>query len=715
MFPRFCPYLSLFILLAIPAGAQQSTPEHILKDIESMRTRKDHAKDTAYLALMARLANTLSDSNPDSSLSILPTLREQSRAAGYRSGEVQAIKYMGSAWLNKGNYEKAGEFYRQAYQLADKYGLKEEKASIVNNQGTRFMMEGNYSEALIQYYQAIREAEASGIIFIKEAALNNIAIIYFFQGNFEEAERTYIKTLDYVMSIRDTFNIIRSYNNLAETNLEQNKINDAYLRIMHALELLPHVNNPYLNALVNTTAAFTFMAMDSLMSARYYFSKALQLADMNQLPGFQVKCLSGLAKLDLLEGHYDSAKTQALKALNIANEMRNTQLKRDINLLLSSIYESGGDTRRSLYHFKAFKNNADSLNTVKSRRDVEELKAKYSFSKKELEFRLKATKQKWIIFSSLAALLTSVVILFVMNRNRNKLNVTNHALQQKNMIIEAQRAQAEASLILLQETQAQLVHAEKMASLGALTAGIAHEIQNPLNFVKNFSVVNSELTDEITELLKAGRYEEAAQIAEDLCVNHSKIIEHGKRAQSIVDSMLQHSRKNTATKDWMDINKIALDNLKLSYHEMQLKVKGFHAMIDNRTDPELKPVFANTQEIGRVVINLCNNAFQAVGSRQKVSDSSYQPRVTLTTGVEGKNVFIRVMDNGAGIPEKDRSKIFQPFFTTKKTGEGTGLGLSLSYDIITKSHRGQMFYETKEGEGTTFTVFLPTSGGSQLI
>lgn len=710
MFPRFGANLSLFFLLAIPAVAQQSTPEHVLKDIEYMRSRKDHAKDTAYLALMARLAYTLSDSNPDSSLSILPNLREQSRAVGYRSGEVQAMKFMGSAWLNKGNYEKAGEFYRQAYQLADKYGLKEEKASIVNNQGTRFMMEGNFSEALSQYYLAIREAEASGINFIKEAALNNIAIIYFFQGNFDEAERTYKKTLDYVMSIGDTPNIIRSYNNLAETNLEQKKFSDAYLRIMHAIELLPHADNPYLNALVNTTAAFTFMAMDSLMSARSYFSKALQISDISQLPAFRAKCLTGLANLDLVEGRSASSRKLALEALDIANDLGNTQLKRDVTFLLSRVFEAEGDMKNSLNYFRQFKDNADSLTTVNSRRAVEQLKAEYAFSKKEIEFRQKASQQRWVIFSSLAALLTASVILVLINRNRNRLNAANRDLQEKNIIIETQRERAETALTLLKETQTQLVHAEKMASLGALTAGIAHEIQNPLNFVNNFSEVNAELSDEISQLLKEGRHEEAVQVAEDLRINQSRIIEHGKRAQSIVNSMLQHSRNNTDRKDWADINKIVQENLKLSYHGVSNRSKDFHAVIDIHTDPSLEPLMANAQEIGRVVLNLCNNAFHSVMSKQKRSGGGFEPRIKVVTGEDAKGVFIRVMDNGTGIPEKDRGKVFQPFFTTKATGEGTGLGLSLSYDIVTKNHKGELSFETIVGEGTTFTVILPRPG-----
>jgi signal transduction histidine kinase len=699
----------LILLLTITAVAQQTTPVQLLKEIESKRARSEFEKDTAYLALMNKLSYILSDTNPDSAILILGTLPGQCRAAGYRIGEVLAMKHLGSAWLNKGNYEKAGDIYQQAYLLAEKYRIEDEKASILNNQGTRFMMEGNYSEALSQYYRALRESEAIGNTFVKEAALNNIAIIYFFQGNFDEAERAYIKTLEYVKSTGDTTNIIRSYNNLAETNLEQKKPELAYERIMKAINLLSYADNAYLNALVNTTAAYSLMALDSLMPARSYFSKALQLADMNQLPGFRVKCLSGLAELDLLEGRSGSASKLALEALSISKKLGNTQLKRDATLLLSKIYEKEGDTKRSLYYFKEFKNSEDSLSSVNSRRAVEQLKAEYAFSKKEFELNQKASRQRWIIFSSLAALLTTASILILINRNRNRLNVANRDLQEKNTIIQTQREQAEASLALLKETQTQLVHAEKMASLGALTAGIAHEIQNPLNFVNNFSELNAELSDEISELLKQGRGEEAAAIAADLRVNQQKVMEHGRRAQSIVHSMLQHSRNNSGQKDWVDINKILQENLKLSYHGIKAASKDFHAFLDIQADLSLEPVFVNAQEIGRVLLNLCNNAFHAVMSRQKTAGRSYEPRVTAITGRDGDRVIIRIVDNGTGIPEPIRGKIFQPFFTTKATGEGTGLGLSLSHDIVTKNHNGELTFDSKEGEGSSFTITLPRS------
>jgi signal transduction histidine kinase len=244
--------------------------------------------------------------------------------------------------------------------------------------------------------------------------------------------------------------------------------------------------------------------------------------------------------------------------------------------------------------------------------------------------------------------------------------------------------------------------------LGELTAGIAHEIQNPLNFVNNFAEVNTELIDELQQELKAGNTEEAFAISNDIKENEIKISHHGKRADAIVKSMLQHSRKTSAQKELTDINALCDEYLRLSYHGLRAKDKSFNAEFETKFDAALAPINVVPQDIGRVILNLINNAFYAVNERQiNEKESGYKPRVILTTSKQGDLVVIEVADNGTGMPEQVKEKIFQPFFTTKPTGEGTGLGLSLSYDIVTKGHGGELRVETKEGMGTELIIQLP--------
>ena len=285
----------------------------------------------------------------------------------------------------------------------------------------------------------------------------------------------------------------------------------------------------------------------------------------------------------------------------------------------------------------------------------------------------------------------------------------NKRLQEK---VEERTAELKKSLADLKATQAQLVQSEKMASLGELTAGIAHEIQNPLNFVNNFSEVSYELIDEMNDELGKGAIEEAKAIAADIKQNLEKINHHGKRADGIVKGMLQHSRSSTGKKEPTDINKLAEEYLRLAYHGLRAKDQSFNATLETDFDKAIESIAVAPQDIGRVILNLLTNAFYAVKEKSSSSKASksitYTPTVSVSTERKGEAVHIIVSDNGNGIPMKVMNKIFQPFFTTKPSGKGTGLGLSMSYDIITKGHGGELNVETKEGVGTTFTIILPT-------
>ena len=296
-------------------------------------------------------------------------------------------------------------------------------------------------------------------------------------------------------------------------------------------------------------------------------------------------------------------------------------------------------------------------------------------------------------------------------KDRNTLSImlqeSIEDLQKKSLVIEDANKTLTQTLEELKATQVQLIQSEKMASLGELTAGIAHEIQNPLNFVNNFSEVSNELIEEMTEQMEKGNAEEAKAIANEIKMSLEKINLHGKRADGIVKSMLQHSRTSSGKKEPTDINVLADEYLRLAYHGMRAKDKSFNAAIKTDYDETIGLIKIMSQDVGRVILNLIINAFYAVMEKKKLHPEGYEPTVTVSTKKIDNKIIVTVKDNGTGIPQKALDKIFQPFFTTKPTGQGTGLGLSLSYDIVTKGHGGEIKVETKEGESTGFSVILP--------
>ncbi|WP_460943935.1 ATP-binding protein [Spirosoma daeguense] len=313
------------------------------------------------------------------------------------------------------------------------------------------------------------------------------------------------------------------------------------------------------------------------------------------------------------------------------------------------------------------------------------------------------------LLGGLALFALFVLVLVRQNRIKQRFNQT---LTKQKAEIEHKRDQLDHTLTELKTTQTQLIQKEKLASLGELTAGIAHEIQNPLNFVNNFSEVSTELIDELKEgpfqKLPEEEKEYAEEILSDLTSNLRKINHHGGRASSIVKGMLEHSRTESGEKRPTDLNALTDEYLKIAYHGLRAKDKSFNCTLVTDFAPTLEPVDVASQEIGRVLLNLFNNAFYAISAQSKKrNDSTFQPTVEVRTKRKSDHVVIQVRDNGGGIPEQVKAKIFQPFFTTKPTGEGTGLGLSLSYDIITKGHGGILSVESTEGPGTTFIIQLP--------
>jgi signal transduction histidine kinase len=420
----------------------------------------------------------------------------------------------------------------------------------------------------------------------------------------------------------------------------------------------------------------------------------------------------GMARLFKKQGRVDSALNYAKQAMALLQEYKltvqswgensNTYVA-EISPLLAELYKDNNQMDSAYKYLQLSVTLKDSLYNTDRVRQFQTLGFNEANRRQQLEQQSREAKQQYetkIKLYGLLSIITGFVVLaFILYRN-------NRQKQKANTLLQSQKQEIESTLGELKNTQKQLVQSEKMASLGELTAGIAHEIQNPLNFVNNFSEVNKELIDELEQEIDKGNYIDVKSIAKNIKDNEEKINHHGKRADAIVKGMLQHSRTSNVTKEPTDINKLADEYLRLAYHGLRAKDKSFNATLKTDFDEKISKINMIPQDIGRVVLNLINNAFYAVDEKKKLQPNGYEPTVLVGTKKKGDKVEITVSDNGNGIPQKVLDKIFQPFFTTKPTGQGTGLGLSLSYDIV-KAHGGEIKIETKESEGSEFIIQLP--------
>jgi len=399
---------------------------------------------------------------------------------------------------------------------------------------------------------------------------------------------------------------------------------------------------------------------------------------------------------------YDSAFYYAQKALSNARSMPSKLFVLHASDLLARLYKESRNPDSAFYYLNVATAMRDSLYGPEKFRQLQLLMLEEQQKQETIRRQQEDFRNKIKYTALLSGLGIFLLLAFILYRN-------NKQKQKANVLLQHQKEKVESTLTELKSTQSQLIQSEKMASLGELTAGIAHEIQNPLNFVNNFSEVNTELIEEMEQEIDNGNTAEVKGIANDVKENNLKIIHHGKRADAIVKGMLQHSRVSTGQKEPTDINALADEYLRLAYHGLRAKDQSFNATLKTDYDANLSSVGGNIniipQDIGRVLLNLYNNAFYTVTEKKKQQGEGYEPTVSVSTKKLNGKIEIHVKDNGNGIPQKALDKIFQPFFTTKPTGQGTGLGLSLSYDII-KSHGGEIKVETKEGEGSEFIIIL---------
>jgi two-component system, NtrC family, sensor kinase len=378
--------------------------------------------------------------------------------------------------------------------------------------------------------------------------------------------------------------------------------------------------------------------------------------------------------------------------------------------LLSDCYDSLGMRDSTFYFLRLTNRMNDSLfnaTNVSAMQEVvfsDQIKEKEQQANQVLE--QEKDRNRLRLYGFVTAITVFLLVGMLMWRNSRQKEKAYALLQKQKDETDKQKSKVEIALIELRATQAQLIQSEKMASLGELTAGIAHEIQNPLNFVNNFSETNTELIQEAKKEFNSGNSDEVLSILEDIQDNEEKIAYHGKRAESIVKCMLEHSRSSKGEKQVTDINALADEYLRLAYHGFKAKDKRLNATIETSFDESIGKLNIIPQDIGRVLLNLFNNAFYAVQEKMKTAKEGYEPKVEVSSKRQNGNIEISVKDNGNGIPAQIVDKIFQPFFTTKPTGQGTGLGLSLSYDIV-KAHGGELKVKTDEGKGTAFIILLP--------
>ncbi|MDE3184265.1 MAG: tetratricopeptide repeat protein [Bacteroidota bacterium] len=647
--------LIVFSLFMNSFGYAQGDSTSSYDIIDSKQQLAATGDDTSRTLIWAELSYEYAYFNLDSSLFYAEKALKLSEKIGFAKGSANALIGFGNLYLRQGDYPRALEYQFKALDLSEKFQFEREKAIS--------LMELGFT------YQDLSD---------------------------------YPRSLDYAMQARELFrkNSWVNYNveneiSITNTYMATNKKDSALICMQKVYDdpkntiMLPVILEVLGN--INTSLGNFTVAKEQLHRAI--------LADIKNNDLYTlIWTYNSTAKLYQATNQRDSSIYYATKGFALAKKI---QLNEGIlinSLLLATEFEAN-DAAKALYYRKIYDavynkmyGQDKVLALQKTVAEQQEKQRQVAENRKAYENKLK----QFAFMGGLAILLIIALILYGNNRQKQKANKI-----------------LEKTLANLKSTQNQLIQSEKMASLGELTAGIAHEIQNPLNFVNNFSEVNKEMIAEMKEEIDKGNYNEVKIIADDIEANEEKINHHGKRADAIVKGMLQHSLSSTGVKEPTDINALCDEYLRLSYHGLRAKDKEFNAEIKTDFDGTIGKINIVPQDIGRVILNLINNAFYAVDEKKKSGAKDYEPTVSVSTkhslllgrGVGGE-VTITVKDNGNGIPQKIVEKIFQPFFTTKPTGQGTGLGLSLSYDIV-KAHGGEIKVETKDNEGTEFIIQLP--------
>ncbi len=626
--------------------------------LDTLLDRFHNAKeDTAIINATGDLAQYYGVIRFDSSIYYANQTLDLAEKSNYTYGLFLAYRSIFAATNTVGDYPKTLEWALKELKAAEQ--LKNHR--LASMAWSHFGLElvsrevNNDRDAKMHFAEAVRLQNESGepIANIHDA-FSQMAVLYLSLHQLDSA-LAYAQQGYELSSHSTTINKIYVSLELAilgnvEQALGNNQLAEKYYRL--GIEHAKKYNILYLEARLYYNLAGLFNKMNQLDSCIYYAHASLQLCEQYNYGNYA----------------FDASKT------------------------LMQLYESQNKSDSALKYIKLMVAAKDTIFNQQKARQFQLL----VFDEKQRQQEIESAKERYrnqirtvVLVSALCVFL---IIAFILYRNNSQKRKANKIL--------------EDTLTNLKATQSQLIQAEKMASLGELTAGIAHEIQNPLNFVNNFSEVSNELLDEMKTELQNNNKEDAIAIADDVKQNLEKILHHGKRADGIVKGMLQHSRAGIGQKESTDINALADEYLRLAYHGLRAKDKEFNAEIKTDLDGAIGKINIIPQDIGRVLLNLYNNAFYAVAERLKAEGMGYEPIISVSTKKTGDKICITVRDNGNGIPQNIIDKIFQPFFTTKPTGQGTGLGLSLSYDIV-KAHRGELKANTKKGEYAEFIILLP--------
>ncbi|HET9430197.1 MAG TPA: ATP-binding protein, partial [Chitinophagaceae bacterium] len=581
------------------------------------------------------------------------------------------------------------------FELSKKINDKIAEVSSLTTLGAVLQKQGNSAKALELLFQALRILESQRDSLHLVLVNKNIGDIFESQNDYARARHYYQNSVKYtsLFDIR-SFLLSEVLLSLGEIYFNISELDSAEYSARRSEKLHPSTGAALLLGDIErkrgnkmkamqyyrlSVAAESLITSTSVNLAKVYLRLAQEFKEDNQL---------------------DSGFYYSRLSLAIARQVKDPFGIADASKLLSVFFEQRNRLDSAYFYQQVVIKANDSLFTREKEKQIHNLVFNEQLRKQEVEAEKERLRSRAWIYTLAGGLFALLLIAVLLVRN----------IRQKkgaNILLGRQKDQIENTLAELKATQAQLIQSEKMASLGELTAGIAHEIQNPLNFVNNFSELNTELIEEMKEELRTGKNEEAIAIANDIKNNEQKINYHGKRADSIVKGMLQHSRNSSGQKELTDINVLADECLRLSYHGIRAKDKSFNSGTQTEFDSKIPLVRIVPQEIGRVLLNLLTNAFYSVMQKNKQLGDNYEPMVLVKTSLQDSRVIVSVWDNGKGIPRNVIDKIFQPFFTTKPTGEGTGLGLSMSYDIVTKTHGGEFRVESAELEWAEFTIILP--------
>jgi two-component system, NtrC family, sensor kinase len=567
------------------------------------------------------------------------------------------------------------------------------EAVILSELGDIFFKNGDIMRGLNMIFDALKLAEKTGNKQALGIIYNNLGKCY--PDDIQISKLYYQKALQFSQESGDNLFVCFELGNLSEKCQALHKTDSSRYYLLKSFELSVRQNVE--QAIPYNLEVLGDLQANSKLKIKYY-KAALNMPFTRKDSTTLCNTLRSIAAFYKDQGIIDSGLFYAKKAYSAAASLF-LEKKIQPAHLLAQLY-TGRSADSALQYINIYYPLRDSMYNMEKVRQAQYLAFTDSERQREMEAQKTAYHNNLQFYLLLLIITFLLVLAIVFWRN-------NQSKQKANLLLQNQKEQIQNTLKKLKLTQQQLIQSEKMASLGELTAGIAHEIQNPLNFVNNFSEVSMEMLEEMELELNRGDSEEAKAIAADVKQNLEKIKYHGKRADSIVKGMLQHSRARSSLREPTDLNKLADEYLRLAYHGLRAKDKTFDADMKTNFESSLPIINIVTQDIGRVLLNLFTNSFYAVQQKQKTGGDNYKPMIKVSTAWKAPFAEIIVWDNGTGIPDDIKDKILQPFFTTKPTGEGTGLGLSLSYDIVVKEHNGKIAIDSKEGEYTAFTISIP--------